>query len=302
MDDSLVGYIGLGSMGGALARRVQLQYPLHVYDQNPVALRKMVEHGANACGSINELASKCLTIFLCLPTSEHVRTVIFGEGGIASSAKPGTLIIDQTTGDPVATREMAAELEARGLQLMDAPVSGGARGADAGTIAIMIGATPAQYDRVEPLLRVISPNLFHAGGTGTGHVAKLANNLLSGGQRLLSLEAMALAVKNGLQPEKAIEIILASGGRNLYMEKFMPNIVKGKLASGFTLGLLHKDVRLACQLGDDSGVVMHFGNLAKEYYQMAVNEMGPDVQVNSVALIMDRQAGTHVVPADYSGD
>jgi 3-hydroxyisobutyrate dehydrogenase len=300
--NSMVGYIGLGSMGGALARRVQLQYPLHVYDQNPAAVKKMVENGASACANVKELASKCLTIFLCLPTSEHVRTVIFGEGGIASSAKPGTLIIDQTTGDPVATREMAAELEASGLQMMDAPVSGGARGADAGTIAIMIGATSAQFDRVEPMLRAISPNLFHAGSTGTGHVAKLANNLLSGGQRLLSLEAMALAVKNGLQPEKAIEIILASGGRNLYMEKFMPNIVKGKLASGFTLGLLHKDVRLACQLGDDSGVVMHFGNLAKEFYQMALNEMGPDVQVNSVALTMDRLAGTHVVPEDYSGD
>jgi 3-hydroxyisobutyrate dehydrogenase len=228
--------------------------------------------------------------------------VIFGENGIANTAKPGTLIVDQTTGDPTATRAMAAELEARGPQLMDAPVSGGARGADAGTIAIMIGATPAQFERIQPVLRGISPNLFHAGGIGTGHVAKLANNLLSGGQRLLSLEAMALAVKNGIEPKRALEIILASGGRNLYMEKFMPNIINGKLASGFTLGLLHKDVRLACQLGDDSGVIMFFGNLAKEFYQMALNEMGPDVQVNAVALTMDRLAGTHVVPADYRGE
>src|SRR5207253_1392880 len=144
-----------------------------------------------------------------LPTSDNVRTVIFGENGIASAAKPGTLIIDQTSGDPTATRAMAAELEARGggLQLMDAPVSGGARGADAGTIAIMIGAAPAQYERIAPVLRCISPNLFHAGGVGTGHVAKLANNLLSGGQRLLSIEAMTLAVKNGIAPETAVNII-----------------------------------------------------------------------------------------------
>jgi 3-hydroxyisobutyrate dehydrogenase len=296
-----IGYIGLGSMGGALARRLQLQHPLRVHDANPEAVRRMVEKGATACPP-QQIAADCDVIFLCLPTSNHVRTVLFGDAGIARHARPGTLFVDQTTGDPTVTRALASELEAIGLELMDAPVSGGARGADAGTIAIMIGATPAQYERIEPVLRTISPNLFHAGSLGCGHVAKLANNLLSGGQRLLSLEAMALAVKNGLEPKRAMEIILASGGRNLYMEKFMPNIIQGKLASGFTLGLLHKDVRLACQLGDDSGVVMHFGNLAKEFYQMALNEMGPDVQVNSVALTMDRLAGTHVVPADYRGE
>ncbi len=196
---------------------------------------------------------------------------------------------------------MAAELPP-GLELMDAPVSGGARGADAGTIAIMVGATPAQYERITPVLQCISPNLFHAGGIGTGHVAKLANNLLSGGQRLLSIEAMTLAVKNGIAPETAVKIINASGGRNLFMEKFMPNLIQGKLASGFALGLLHKDVRLACQLGADSGVPMLFGNLAKEVYRMALNDSGPDAQVNTVALTMDRLAGTHVVPADYKGD
>ncbi|WP_029001013.1 NAD(P)-dependent oxidoreductase [Azohydromonas australica] len=296
-----IGYIGLGSMGGALARRLQLQFPLRVHDTNPAAVQKMVETGSTA-SSPEEIVQHCDTIFLCLPTSNHVRTVLLGGEGILRAAKPGTVIVDQTTGDPTLTRAIAKEMEPLGIELIDAPVSGGARGADAGTIAIMVGASAALYERIEPVLKTISPNLFHAGGLGCGHVAKLANNLLSGGQRLLSLEAMALAVKNGLEPRRALEIILASGGRNLYMEKFMPNIIQGKLASGFTLGLLHKDVRLACQLGDDSGVVMHFGNLAKEFYQMALNEMGPDVQVNAVALTMDRLAGTNVVPGNYAGE
>lgn len=296
-----IGYVGLGSMGGALARRLQLQHPLVVHDQSAAAVQRMVERGSTAAGSLADLAARCDTIFLCLPTSDNVRTVIFGDGGIARGARPGTLIIDQTSGDPTATRAMAAELPA-GLELMDAPVSGGARGADAGTIAIMVGASTVQYERIAPVLQCISPNLFHAGGTGTGHVAKLANNLLSGGQRLLSIEAMTLAVKNGIAPETAVKIINASGGRNLFMEKFMPNLIQGKLASGFALGLLHKDVRLACQLGADSGVPMLFGNLAKEVYRMALNDSGPDAQVNTVALTMDRLAGTHVVPAGYKGD
>jgi 3-hydroxyisobutyrate dehydrogenase len=260
----------------------------------------MVEKGSTPCRSSGELAAQADVILLCLPTSEHVRTVILGENSLASTARPGTLVVDQTSGDPVATRAMAAELAGRGIELIDAPVSGGPRGADAGTIAIMVGASPEQYSRIEPILHSISPNVFHAGGIGTGHVAKLANNLISGTQRLVTMEAVALAVKNGISPDKAVEIIMAGSGRNFYLEHFMgPHVIKGKLASGFTLGLLHKDVRLACKLGDDTGVPMFFGNVAKGIYQTAINEMGSDQQVNSVALLIDRMSGTQVVPPDH---
>ncbi|VTU45348.1 2-(hydroxymethyl)glutarate dehydrogenase (plasmid) [Variovorax sp. SRS16] len=295
-----IGYIGLGSMGGALAKRLQLQHPLRVHDQSEAAVQRLVDRGATRCASSSELAGHCDIIFLCLPTSDHVRAVIFGEEGIAGAAKPGTLIVDQTTGDPTATRAMAAELSALGLALIDAPVSGGPQGADAGTIAIMVGAAPAQYDRIQPILHAISPNVFQAGDVGTGHVAKLVNNLVAGGQRLLSLEAIALAAKNGIAPRTAVDILMAGSGRNFFVERFMnSHIISGKLASGFTLGLLHKDVRLACQLGEDSGVTMLFGNMVKEFHQMTINEMGRDAQVNSVALMMDRLAGTQVVPADH---
>jgi len=298
-----IGYIGLGSMGGALARRLLLTHPLAVHDPDASAVQRLVALGAMAVDGPQDMAQRCDVIFLCLPTSDHVRTVIFGPHGLAASARPGTLIIDQTSGDPTATRAMAAELVPAGIDLIDAPVSGGPRGADAGTIAIMVGADPALFDRALPLFEAISPNVFHAGGIGTGHVAKLANNLLSGGQRLMSLEAMALAVKSGMAPEKALEIILASGGRNVFMEKFMgQHVITGKLKAGFAVGLMHKDVRLACQLGQAVGMPMLFGNLAKDVYQMAVNDMGPDAPVNSVALTMDRIAGTQVVPSDYSLD
>jgi 3-hydroxyisobutyrate dehydrogenase len=240
-------------------------------------------------------------VLLCLPTSEHVRSVVLGEHGLAAALRPGSLIIDQTSGDPTLTRQMAAQLAPTGVELIDAPVSGGLRGAHNGTIAIMVGASTAQYERVLPVLQDISPNIFHAGDVGTGHVAKLCNNLLSGGQRLLSLEAVALAVKSGLTPHRAVDIIAASSGRNVFVESFLkPHVVHGRLHSGFTLGLLHKDVRLACKLGDDAGVSMPFGNLVKSFYQAAINERGEHDQVNSVALIIDRLAGTHVVPPDYT--
>lgn len=296
-----LGYVGLGNMGGALAQRLVCQHPLQVYDRNEESVSKLVASGAIACTGLAQMADQCDLILLCLPSSREVREVIFGEGGLAAHLRPGTLIVDQTTGDPQATRAMAAQLAQQDVELIDAPVSGGPRGASAGTIAIMVGANPEQYARIEPLLQTISPNLFHAGDVGAGQVIKLANNMLHHSQRLLTLEAMSLAVKNGVAPAKAVEILLASSGRNYYTEHNLESrILAGKLASGFTLELLLKDVRLATQLGADSGVPLFFANLVREFYQMCASELGSDAQVNSVALLVDRIAGTQLVPKDHS--
>ncbi len=295
-----IGYVGLGNMGGALARRLQLTHSLLVHDKSDAAIERMEKLGARRSVSLSDLADQCDTIFLCLPTSDQVREVIFGDNGLAASAKPGTVIVDQTTGDPTATRTMAVELAPRGLELIDAPVSGGPAGADAGTIAIMVGASPASYDRIEPILRSISPNVYHAGDVGTGQVIKLANNMMAAIQRIITLEALALAVKSGVAPQTAYEIILASSGRNFFVERMVgKHILTGQLATGFALGLMHKDVRLACQLGMDSGVPLLLGNIAKEFYQLCISEMGSQAEANSAAVVIDRMAGTNVVPTDY---
>jgi 3-hydroxyisobutyrate dehydrogenase len=283
-------------MGGALAERLQLTHSLVVHDRSEAAVGRLTANGATAASSLSDVAEHCDTIFLCLPTSDHVRSVLFGDEGLASSLKPGTIVIDQTTGDPNATREMAETLKGQGVDLVDAPVSGGAQGARAGTIAIMVGATDEQYGRIQPILEAISPNLFHAGDVGNGHVVKLVNNLLSHTQRLLSFEAISLAAKNGVEPKRALEILQAGGGRNAFLEKRMPHIVAGNLDCGFTLGLAHKDVRLATQLGTDSGVPMLFGGLTRELYQLYMSDLGRDTEVDTASLVMDRWAGTAVVP------
>jgi 3-hydroxyisobutyrate dehydrogenase len=298
-----IGYIGVGNMGGALASRLLQSHPLIVFDMSAAAVQALVGKGARAAASPAEVAAQCDVIFLCLPTSVQVRDLLFGAGGLAGALKPGSLVVDQTTGDPNETRAMAAKLAESAIDLIDAPVSGGKAGAEAGTIAIMVGADQAQFDRVRPILRAISPNVFHAGGLGNGHVIKLVNNLMSSVQRLLSFEAVALAAKNGVDPRIATDILLASGGRNAYLEKMMgPRILNGKLNVGFTLGLAHKDVRLACQLGIDSGVPMFFGNVARELYQLSIGQMGRDSQVDTVGQVFDRMAGTRVVPAETDLD
>lgn len=292
-----VGYIGLGAMGGALARALLARRPLAVFDLDAAAIDRLAQAGATPCSSAAELASRCDTIMLCLPTSAHVERALFGKGGLAEGLRRGAMVIDQTTGDPNATRRMAAELAQMGVDFVDAPVSGGVKGAEAGTIAIMMGAGEAQRARAEALLREISPNVFHAGEIGAGQVVKLVNNMISAAQRLLAFEGLALAAKNGVDPSKALAIMLASGARNVYMEKHIgPRILKGDLVAHFTLGLMHKDVRLACDLGADSGVPLFYGNLTRELYQASISEFGADAQVDTTALTMDRLAGTKVIP------
>lgn len=296
-----VGYLGLGAMGGALARRLLLSRKLAVYDLNPVAMADLVTRGAEAAASPAELARRCQVVFLCLPTSEHVRSAIFDVGGLVEGLEPGAILIDQTTGDPNATRAMAETLLARGVELVDAPVSGGATGAEAGTIAIMLGATEAQRARLAPIFADISPNLLHAGAVGNGQIMKLVNNLISHSQRLLTQEGMALAVKNGVAPERAAEILLAGGARNAYMERILtPRLLKGLLKVGFTLGLAEKDVKLACELGRASGVPTPFGALASSLYHEMVAESGHGAEIEISGLITQARAQTRFIPGEPS--
>lgn len=291
-----VGYIGLGDMGGALAKRLHLTHPLVAYDLNRINLEQLVASGAKAANGLPDLAASCDVIFLCLPTSEHVQQVIFGADGLATALRQGTMIIDQTTGDPTQTRKMAAELSTRGIALVDAPVSGGAQGATAGTISIMVGASAELLDRARPFLDAISSNVFHAGDVGAGHVMKLINNMISGTQRLLSLEGLALAARNGIDPAKATEILSAGGARNAFLAESAPRLLNGNFGTGLTLGLMHKDLRLACQLGADSGMALLYGSLTREFYQLCIGQVGAGERVDRSATAMEKLARTIIIP------
>ncbi|MGE0715044.1 MAG: NAD(P)-dependent oxidoreductase [Alphaproteobacteria bacterium] len=294
-----VGYIGLGNMGGALARRLQLSIPLQVYDLNPAAVATLVAAGATACASAREVGERSDIVLTCLQTSRQVHSVVFGADGLAEGLAPGAVIADQTTGDAFATRAMSAELAPRGIHLVDAPVSGGPPGAAAGTIAIMAGAPPELYARIEPVLRAISSNVFHTGDVGTGHVMKVANNLLAAAQRMLTHEVMCLAAKNGVAPATAVEVMQKSSGRNYTLDVTYPrHILAGKMFQGFTLALMHKDVTLANDLAQQAGVPLFMGALVKQLYQAAIAEMGAESDVNEAVRMYERMAATRVRPAE----
>ena len=291
-----VGYVGVGNMGGALARRLLPAFELVVHDLDARAVQRLVTTGARACAGLGEMAAQCAVILLCLPTSSHVRAALLGANGLVASARPGTLFIDQPTGDPAATRAMAAELAQSGLELIDAPVSGGPGAAEAGTIAIMVGGSPVQFDRARSVLSVISPHVFHAGEVGCANMVKLVNNLVSATQSLVTLEALTLAAKCGIDPARAVEIMQASSGRNFYLENTIPkHILPGQMDAGYALEVLEKDVALACAIGTAAGVPMTFGRVAEAFMRLCVAEIGAEAQGTGVALVMDRLAGTQVV-------
>jgi 3-hydroxyisobutyrate dehydrogenase len=291
-----LGYIGLGNMGGALARRLLREHKMRVFDLRPEVVARFADAGAVPTQSAQTLARESDMVMTCLPTSAEVRDVLFGEGRVAEVLRPGQIWADMTTGDPGETREMAARLAEKGVQMIDAPVSGGPHGANAGTIAIMVGAPPEFFARVKPIFETISPNIFHTGDVGTGHVMKLVNNVISAGVRTVTFEALAMGIKNGLSLETCTAVLQKGSARSATTELALPKLLKGDFSVSFTLALMHKDVRLATKLGSDSATPMVLANVVRELFQTVINEHGADKDTQTLVKLFERNAGVAIAP------
>ena len=209
-----IGFIGLGNMGRPLADRLIKNYQLYAFDLDKNNLQYFTNKGAKACSLPSEVASHVKHILLCLPTSKIVEEVVNGDNGLAVSAKRGTYIIDMTTGEPETTRKISNTLKEKEINFIDAPVSGGPKGANQGNIAVMVGGTESQFAEIKSIMDDISSNIFYAGKIGSGHSIKAGNNLLNLICRMATFEVISLLVKDGVDPKKAVEIIQKSSGRN----------------------------------------------------------------------------------------
>ena len=292
-----VGFIGLGNMGAPLARRLSTDHTLWVFDQSQTAVDAFTGADAQVAKSAAELTESVDIVLTCLPTSEDLRSLLFGEQQVASALNKGTMLIDMTTGDPGITRELAAKLAIEGIELIDAPVSGGPKGATAGTIAIIVGGTSEQLTRALPVLSSISCNVMHAGDVGAGHAVKAGNNLLNLVCRLATFEVVSLLVKAGVTPENAVAIIQKSSGRNYATEITLPdNILSGTLHQGFTMGLMHKDSSVALQMADDLNVPLPISTTAFANLKQAMNEHGQESDMSAVALTYEKDSGARIRP------
>lgn len=286
-----VGFIGLGRMGAALARRLMLKRELKVFDINPEAARALEAEGARAFEDVGALARASDVILLCLPTTADVQEVLLGVGGVGEQLAPGTLIIDQTTGDPAWTRRIASILAKRDVTLVDAPVSGGPRGAVAGTIAILCGGARGGVDRARPILETISPNIVDCGESGNGHVAKLVNNAVAACNRLITYECAAAGYKSGLSIADMSEVINKSSGWSGASERILPVLAKAGQTADFPLGLMVKDLTLATEMGMACGAPMLIANLVLTIFQNGANALGRGENLDAMARLYETAAG-----------
>jgi len=247
-----VGVIGLGNMGRGMARSAQRGgYRVLGFDAAPGVAEGLQADGIEPRASIATIASEADVLILSLPTSAIVEEVVLGQGGVASSGRPGLIVVDTTTADPASTKKVAAALAECNIGFVDGPVSGGPKGAATATMTMVLGGSEADVAAVEPILAVISAKRVHVGPVGAGHVTKIINNMLTGVHLLAASEAVRAAQASGVDPEKLVEALNGGSGRNSATLTNYPTwIFNDTFDSGFTMKLMRKDVRLAMALLD----------------------------------------------------
>jgi 3-hydroxyisobutyrate dehydrogenase len=241
------GMIGLGNMGGRIARRIRdAGLPVAGYDVSPEQAAKA---GVPAAGSIAELAGEVDAVFLSLPDSRAVETVVYGDGGILGSCRPGQVVVDLSTAAPSSSVTIHERLGEQGVEFVDAGISGGAAAAERGSLTIMAGGSADALETVRPILETAASRIYHMGRPGAGHVAKLLNNFLNGISLAATAEVMVAARKAGLDLAQFLDVVNHSSGVNFATLNRFPRIVEGDyLEGGLTSNLMAKDVMLYLDL------------------------------------------------------
>ncbi len=295
MAGQVLGFVGVGRMGGPMAGRlIDAGYTLSIYDSNAAAMKELAARGAKPCASAAEVGASATVVLASLPTPSIVRDVASGERGIAAGGKV-KIIIDLSTTGPRMAAELAQVLATRCLAWVDAPVSGGVAGAKAGTLAVMAACGKPTLAEVEPILTTFGRVFFVGEKPGMGQTAKLANNLLSAAAMTVTSEAIAMGVKAGLDPAVMLDVINAGTGRNsATQDKFPRAILTRKFNAGFAIGLLYKDVRLCIDEAEALGVPMVVGGAVREMLAITQAKFGAESDFTSIAKVVEEWAGVEI--------
>ncbi|QHI99448.1 3-hydroxyisobutyrate dehydrogenase [Xylophilus rhododendri] len=272
-----IGFIGLGNMGRPMALNlVKAGHELAVFDPVPASVQALSTAGAHAATSVQAVAQThgLEMLITMLPAAAHVRAVYLGEDGLLAVVPKGVLLVDSSTIDPMTAREVAAAAQRQGNAMVDAPVSGGTGGAEAGTLTFMVGGADGDFARVQPVLARMGRNIVHCGGAGNGQVAKVANNMLLGISMIGAAEAMSLGVALGMDAQVLAGVINTSSGRCWSTDTYnpFPGVLPNAPASrgytgGFGTDLMLKDLGLATEAARAAKLPVAMGALAQQLYQ-----------------------------------
>ena len=294
-----VGFIGVGNMGGPMARNLAAAgHEVSVYDLVEGLVADCVAAGAAAAGSARAAVADARIVITMLPASKHVRA-LYIDDGLLDAIDLAATVIDCSTIAPAVAREVAERARERGIDMLDAPVSGGTAGAENGTLTFMVGGEAEVVERVRPLLDHMGANIFHAGDAGAGQTAKVCNNMLLAVQMTATAEALALGAAEGLDPETLSAIMQRSSGGNWPLNVYnpWPGVMEGVPASrgyegGFLVDLMIKDLELALDAATGSGTPVAMGALARNLYRLhrRVNDAG-GLDFSSIQLLVEPDAG-----------
>jgi 3-hydroxyisobutyrate dehydrogenase len=270
-----IGFIGLGNMGLPMAvNLLKAGHEVIGFDLVQAQIDAFAAAGGKVAKSANATADAADVVISMLPASRHVEGLYLGANGLLANANPKTLLIDCSTISPKVAQAVATEAKAKGFAMVDAPVSGGTAGAQAGTLTFMVGGENSVVECIRPILEKMGKNIFHAGGSGAGQTVKVCNNMLLGIQMLGTSEALRLGIANGMDPKVLSDIMSKSSGRNWTLELYNPcpgvmeNVPSSKgYAGGFGVDLMLKDMGLAIENAQDLGASVPLGELSRQLYE-----------------------------------
>ena len=292
-----IAFLGLGAIGTPMAAHLARAFPpLTVWNRTEArATEFAAKHGARAAKTPADAARDTDVVVTCLPTSHEVEELLDGSNGVLSGMRSGTLLVDCTSGDPAVARRTAATLAARGIDFVDAPVSGGTIGAASGTLTVMCGGSSESVAAAEPVLRAFAGKIVHCGEVGAGHAVKAVNNALLAVHIWSTAEGLAALAATGVQPDVALSVINSSSGRSNSSENLFPaRVLNGAFPRTFRLALLDKDAGIAAQVARAAKVPSPLLQLAAEMFRLAHNELGEEADHVEAVRVVERMAGVEI--------
>jgi 2-hydroxy-3-oxopropionate reductase len=287
-----IGFIGPGIMGRPMALNLMKGgHKLWAYARRPEALTDLVEAGATACATPAEVAAHADVIFTIVSDTPDVEQVIFGEQGVIQTAQPGSVVVDMSTISPTATKVFAEGLATRGIDMLDAPVSGGETGAINATLSIMVGGKTDVFERVRPLFECMGKNIVHIGDNGAGQVAKACNQIVVAVTIEAVAEALTFARKNGADPAKVREALMGGFAGSKIMEVHGKRMIDNDFKPGFKVGLHQKDMRIVMETAHQLGLALPAAAMVTQHLNALIGTGDTDLDSAAVVKVIERMSG-----------
>jgi 3-hydroxyisobutyrate dehydrogenase len=292
-----IAFIGLGDIGQPMASHLTGEaFELTVWNRTAVKAEEFArDHKARVAQTPADAVRDARVVITCLPSSAEVEAVLHAENGILAAIRKGAVLIDCTSGDPPTSRSIAAELGGRGVEFIDAPVSGGTTAAKAGTLTVMWGGDATVFERVRPVIEAFGKKIVHAGPVGSGDALKAVNNALLAVHILSTAEGLAILVKAGVDPKVALDVINASSGRSNSSENLIPQrVLTRAFPRTFRLALLEKDIGIAAVMAEDLNAKTPLIELAAARFHEAREKLGEEVDHVEAVRIVEQENGVEI--------